>query len=343
VIFSCDRCGRRYSVSDERVQGRAFRANCKACGHTFVVRPAPPATPAPVVDLAAALAEERRRRAPPPVEDEGAADPFASVGREWMADPPRSAGGAETGAPAPAGRPEAPHPAPLRVALAAAVLGLALAGATWLVWPGERATPPAPAPPVAAVAPIPQPATAPPPSSATAATPAPAPAPAPAPPASLEASGATAAARFEPDGVTVAPSRRKQAHALSRKDRGLLDLLARKADEAPPPEPVEALDLDTGRALDPAAVLRVVRENQGAFSGCIARSARADQGKPSRRATLLLTVDASGAVSSAWLAEAELSRTLLGRCVVKAARRLAFPAFDGEAVDVSVPLLLEAR
>jgi hypothetical protein len=143
--------------------------------------------------------------------------------------------------------------------------------------------------------------------------------------------------------VTIAPSRRKQAHSLSKKDRKLLDLLARKADEAPPPEPVEKLDLDTGRSLDPAAVVRVVADGQGAFSGCITRSARPGQVPEARRATLLLTVTASGAVSSAWLAEAEVQKTLLGKCLVTAARRLVFPAFEGEPVDVSVPLLLEAR
>jgi hypothetical protein len=141
----------------------------------------------------------------------------------------------------------------------------------------------------------------------------------------------------------VAPSRRKQQHALSSKDRKLLDLLARKSDGAAPPEPVEKLDLDSGSSLDPAAVERVVQESQGAFSGCINRTAREGVDAASRRTTLLLTVTPAGAVSAAWLAEAEATRTPLGRCIVTAARRLVFPSFEGEPVDVSVPLLLEAR
>jgi hypothetical protein len=143
--------------------------------------------------------------------------------------------------------------------------------------------------------------------------------------------------------VRIGKVRRKQAPRLNRKDRKLLDLLARKRDEAAPPEPVEKLDLDTARSLDPAAVERVVEESQGAFSGCVTRAAKVTGLPNSRRATLLLTVAGSGEVSSAWVAEADISRTGLGRCLEGAARRLVFPAFEGEPVDVSVPLTLEAR
>ena len=41
--FSCDFCGRGYSVSD-LLQGRAFKMKCRACGRDVVVRP-PPSAP----------------------------------------------------------------------------------------------------------------------------------------------------------------------------------------------------------------------------------------------------------------------------------------------------------
>lgn len=42
VRFSCDHCGRTYSVADE-LSGRAFRMKCKACGESILVRSEVPA------------------------------------------------------------------------------------------------------------------------------------------------------------------------------------------------------------------------------------------------------------------------------------------------------------
>ncbi len=249
-------------------------------------------------------------------------------------------------------------PGVLRVALAAVILGLAAAAILLLVWPAWRAQR-APRPTAAANVPSGTPVPSPPPeqgapaapepaAAADAAPPVPASAPAPEvappppPPAPAEPR-ASSRARFEPGTVTVGKVTRKKGARLNRKDRRLLDLLARKQDGAAPPEPVEKLDLDTGRSLDPAAVERVMAESQGAFSGCVTRAAKGQAAAEARRATLLLTVAGSGEVASAWVAESDISRTGLGRCLATAARRLVFPAFEGGPVDVSVPLVLEAR
>lgn len=249
--------------------------------------------------------------------------------------------------PAAAGR---KRPGRARIVLAAVLLALAAAAVlAFVVWPALRGKPPPPPKPVVASpspAPAPPPTPAPPPAvapsepapaPATATAPEPPPEPVPAPPRTGPR------ARFEPGTVQVGKVRRKEEHKLNRKDRKLLDLLARKHDQAAPPEKIEKLDLDTARSLDPAAVERVIEESQGAFSGCVTRAAKVAGLPDARRATLLLTVAGSGQVSTAWVAEAELSRTGLGKCLAGAARRLVFPAFEGDPVDVSVPLMLEAR
>jgi len=222
-----------------------------------------------------------------------------------------------------------------RVAVAAAILLAAAAGAAALFWPRPRPAPVPPPPQVVRPEPPPPPVEPTPP-------PEPEPAAAVAPEPVEPPSPTTSRASFEPGTVKVARSRKKGGHQLSKKDREMLDLLGRKKDGAAPAEGVEQLDLDTGRSLQPAAVERVMSDSQGAFSGCVTRTSRGAW-EPSRRATLLLTVDASGAVSAAWIAEKEVSRTRLGRCLASAGRRLAFPAFEGAPVDVSVPLVLEAR
>lgn len=258
-----------------------------------------------------------------------------------------------------------------KLAVAGAVLVVLAAGATALMtWaPWSSAPPPkiaVAAPPPAAAAPsnaasekpaAPPPAAPAPVDPPAAATPVPAAAPRlasttePATPkpavhtvTSTPGSRVGPGAHFEPGTVTVAKARRKEQVKLAGKDRRLLDLLARKQDEVVPPERIEKLALDTALSLDAAAVERVMAESQGAFSGCVTRAAKSGAiASSARRATLLLTVAGSGQVTRAWVAEAELSRTSLGKCLATAGRRLAFPSFEGDPVDVSVPLTLEAR
>ncbi|HET6412953.1 MAG TPA: AgmX/PglI C-terminal domain-containing protein [Anaeromyxobacter sp.] len=233
----------------------------------------------------------------------------------------------------------------LRIVLAAVILCGLAALAVKLVWPGlggprippqetSALAPPPPAPPspVVTETPPPQP-------------PEPAPSPMaevpPSPPPGPIRLGPRA--RLERGTVTVDKLRRAERQRLDRNERRLLDLLARKEDGPAPPEPVERLDLDAG-SLAPAAVERVLADNQGAFSGCVTREAKkGTEGQRVRRATLLLTVGGNGEVAAAWVAEPELSRSGIGKCIVTSARRLVFPAFEGGAVDVSVPLVLEAR
>jgi hypothetical protein len=277
--------------------------------------------------------------------------------RAWLSDGARAparetsttlelTGSVLASAPEPARRPER-GPGLVRAVVAASLLGVSAAGAVALFWPSLRRAPAVDRPAAVAARAAPAPTPAPPavepavePVAPAAAPEEPDPPPLAAPAKVEEPSRAVSRARFEPGTVTVGRVRKKDAPALSRKDRKLLDLLNRKKDGAPPPEPVEALDLDTARSLDPAAVERVVAESQGAFSGCISRNAARGRRE---HATLLLTVEKTGAVSSAWIAEADVSTSGLGRCLSTAGRRLVFPAFEGAPVDVSVPLLLEAR
>src|SRR5687768_11052713 len=34
----CDSCGTKYSISDEKIAGKAFKIRCKTCSHVMVVR-----------------------------------------------------------------------------------------------------------------------------------------------------------------------------------------------------------------------------------------------------------------------------------------------------------------
>ena len=362
MIFSCDRCGHRYAVPDERVGGRPFRVTCKACGHVVVVRPAGAVTPAPIAGSAPAVqpqtwpaaAPEASAGAAPPA-PRPAAEPWAATGAAAAAasataeEPARAAAGeaAEPGAGPSAARASGPASAAApaiasarsRPAVMAAALLVTAVAAAAIAFGTCRGRPPPP-PPAVAIPKAAEPA-APPAAPVPRAEPAaePAPEPALAPPAPSGPSGS----RIAPGGAKVTRARRSAPRAAGGDDRRLLDLMGRKEDGAAA-DPVEALDLDTSRSLSPAAVERVVGEGLGAFSGCLTRALTARQpGSDARRATLLLTVDPRGRVSKAWVAEAEVDDTPLGACLASAARRLAFPAFRGGPVEVAVPLALEAR
>jgi hypothetical protein len=453
VIFACDRCGRRYSVPDEKAHGRQFRVTCRACAAVLVIRPgadggppsvtsvqapapgrqdgapaqASPAPPAASLDVpgtapapawpppAAAPIPAARAAAPAPAPvapapiaparstpvahgwDEPAAPPSAPptlpevtapssevTGRRelsdaelaWLMTPPPGGVPAVSAAaqeqpvqeqPAPSGRPSS-----ARLGLAAVVLGASVAAAVAIAgWP-LRGKPTAPASPAPAVAVKPAPA--PPASSPAEPQAAPAPPPTGTPIAVAAAASASTApgpavpvadgaaepaadgepvaaadgtrrrgnprAQFEPEGISVEPVQPKR-HVITRKDRQLLDLLANKQDGTAPAT-AEPVAVGTGGGLDQATVSRTVDEHAGAFSACLSRASKTGIAAPSH-ATLLVTVDPGGTVSAAWIAEAEVDRSPLGRCLSGAARRMRFAAFDGGPMEVSVPLALEGR
>jgi hypothetical protein len=60
-----------------------------------------------------------------------------------------------------------------------------------------------------------------------------------------------------------------------------------------------------------------------------------------KRVSLELTVRPSGRVEKAAVGEKDVARTPLGQCIARAAKRMVFPGFDGEAIDIVVPLKLK--
>ncbi len=130
---------------------------------------------------------------------------------------------------------------------------------------------------------------------------------------------------------------------IAAKDRKLLDLLSRKQDVAKVAV-ADAGPLDTAKGtLDDTALAKTLGSAQGAFSSCVNRALRTNPGLSLRgRRTLVLTIQPSGVVSQASMEDEALERSDLGRCLVASARRLIFPAFEGEAFDLAVPLALSA-
>ncbi len=169
-----------------------------------------------------------------------------------------------------------------------------------------------------------------------------------------EERAAGAATTFDASGLLAAPEggaerspgpprparERRKTGRISRDDRKLLDLLTRKDDVSVVAPEGDAMDT-AAAGLEPEAVSRTVAASRKAFDACVSRALRLNPNlRVARRATLVVTVQPGGGVTGAFIAEEEVDRTDLGSCLSGAARRMVFPSFDGEAVDVSMPLSL---
>jgi hypothetical protein len=367
VQFPCARCARTYEIADELVVGRAVKVACPACGNLAVHRvPAPsaaaPPPPPPQEPQASAFAEAS--------DDDfdnalSALEAPAGAERPWpspepAAEPapaPRAPADAGTKRPAasPAGpsRP-APPSAPLeeeepvlveaelvlrrsnqRARLTAALMAVAAVGLlvgggmVALKWKRDAA-------------------------------------PAGASRKSAEGTGTDGPAgglsaadlaklmgKKAPDPAEAAPARpvaapraedRPKHEKLATGDKALLDLLSKKGDAAVTVQAEDATALATSRAsLDEQAIEGTLSRNSGSFSACVSRAIAAapDKKLPVKRVSLELTVRPSGRVEKAAVGEKAVAPTPLGQCIAQAAKRMVFPGFDGEAIDIVVPLKLQ--
>jgi len=87
-------------------------------------------------------------------------------------------------------------------------------------------------------------------------------------------------------------------------------------------------------------VARVVGQTQSAFQACIEQQLRKNPGFKGGKVNIVATVGSSGMVKQAQLDRRDLEGTEVGDCLRSRARRMVFPAFSGEDVDVEIPLVL---
>lgn len=145
--------------------------------------------------------------------------------------------------------------------------------------------------------------------------------------------------------VPRAPAADRPKHEkLALKDRELLDLLKKKGDASVTVQGEDAMALATTRAaLDEQAIEGTLSRNSGSFMACVNRAIQTspDNRLPATKVNLELTIRPSGRVAKAAVQEGAIAKLPLGQCIVQAARRMVFPGFDGEPLDIVVPLKLK--
>jgi hypothetical protein len=137
---------------------------------------------------------------------------------------------------------------------------------------------------------------------------------------------------------------RPKHEKLAGGDKALLDLLKRKGDAAVTVQEEDAMALSTTRGtLDEQAIEGTLSRSSGSFMACVNRAIATspDQQLPAKRVNLELTIRPSGRVAKAAVQEEAIARLPLGQCIQQAAKRMVFPGFDGEPLDIVVPLKLK--
>ncbi|HET6922300.1 MAG TPA: AgmX/PglI C-terminal domain-containing protein, partial [Anaeromyxobacteraceae bacterium] len=135
------------------------------------------------------------------------------------------------------------------------------------------------------------------------------------------------------------PPRKEEPPKKPAADKSVLDLLGKKQDTgpgaAPPGGAVRA-------ELTSADVAASIRASARAFDACVSEAARNEPNLQvvGRRVGLYITVNPSGLVTGPRLDDADLDDSVLGACLKSTARKMVFPAFQAEAFQVRIPMVL---
>lgn len=85
---------------------------------------------------------------------------------------------------------------------------------------------------------------------------------------------------------------------------------------------------------------KVVEATQRAFQFCIEQELKKNPGFKGGKVRLVATVGASGVVKKASIDREDIDRSDLGECLKGKAKRMTFSAFQGDDVDLEIPLIL---
>jgi hypothetical protein len=113
------------------------------------------------------------------------------------------------------------------------------------------------------------------------------------------------------------------------------DITPQARAQAPRPTP-------SGAGPDSPALSRVVSQSSPAFQFCIEQQLKKNPRFRGGKINLMATVGPSGVVKQARVDRKDIDSSDLGDCLKSKARRLVFPPFSGDDVEVQIPLVLTA-
>ncbi|MFY0529366.1 AgmX/PglI C-terminal domain-containing protein [Archangium gephyra] len=170
--------------------------------------------------------------------------------------------------------------------------------------------------------------------------PPPAPAPAPAPKAEAKPRPTEGAAKPE-----TAPQEPAAQPPSAEEQQAVAALYAdgEKTDVGPEVrENTEVAPTDSAEQSGPPpeALDKVVKQSQTAFKSCIDQALRKNPKLRDGKLLLTATVGSSGTVKKVSFDREDINGSAMGNCIKARARRMVFPAFEGDDVEVEIPLVL---
>jgi predicted Zn finger-like uncharacterized protein len=141
------------------------------------------------------------------------------------------------------------------------------------------------------------------------------------------------------------PAKEEPAQPEAPKDEAAAALYAEgeKKDVGPEVrENTEVAATDSAEQSGPPQeeIARVVGKSQPAFKACIEQALRKNPKLKDGKLLLTATVGASGVVKDVSFDRQDLKGSLVGACLKARAKRMVFPAFSGDDVEVEIPLVL---
>ncbi len=103
---------------------------------------------------------------------------------------------------------------------------------------------------------------------------------------------------------------------------------------------VAATDSAAPSGPPPEALDRVVKQSRSAFKSCIEQALRKNPRLRDGKLLLTATVGRSGTVKKVSFDRQDIDGSPMGNCLKARARRMVFPAFAGDDVEVEIPLVL---
>ncbi len=103
---------------------------------------------------------------------------------------------------------------------------------------------------------------------------------------------------------------------------------------------LEKQAVDGASNLDSKLVAEVVGKNLKAFQGCVEQELRRNPSFKGGKVNITFSVGPSGTVTRAVIDRPDVEQSSVGACLKEKAKRVVFPSFEGDAVDIEAPLVL---
>ena len=142
------------------------------------------------------------------------------------------------------------------------------------------------------------------------------------------------------------PGKKKPAALTSDQQADLKSLQNERGVGTHGPGPARAVEIPEVEKAEGGLTAEDVRkkldQSKGALQGCIDEALRREPNLRVGKIHIATTIAPSGSVTATRIDKQTVDQSLLGACLKRATKRIVFPAFQGEAFEVDIPIVVTA-